>query len=447
MLEPNVKYTPNLAGLNIVYSAVGTGPPDLVWVPNFTSNVDAWWLFPQAVEFMGSMAAIGRLIQFDQPGSGGSDPLPPGSLPTMEQWMDDVRVVLDAEGVDRATLIAEDSAGPVALMFAATHPERTERLVLLNSFAKMERAPDYPWGFPPEDREGALDVWSDLWGTGRQLAITAPAYADNAELRRSFALVERLSAPPSVARALFEMITRIDVREVLPTVRVPTLILHRVGDPWIRIGHGRYLAEHIPGAELVELPGDAHYAGVLGDTKEIVGRIGEFVTGVHREAQDVDRVLATLLYTDIVDSTGRAAHLGDTAWRKLLDEHDRVAGRQIESFRGRLVKSTGDGVLATFDGPARAVRCARAMRDALGGFDIEIRAGLHTGEVELRGEDVGGIAAHVAARVMHSARPGEVLVSQTVKDLTIGSGIDYEDRGTHELRGVPGEWRLYVPVS
>ena len=447
VLEPNVKFTPNQAGLNIAYSALGTGPPDLVWVPNFTSHVDAWWLLPQAAEFIEGMISIGRLIQFDQPGTGASDPVPPDALPTMEQWMDDVRVVLDAEGVERATLIAEDAAGPVALLFAASHPERTERLVLMNTFARMERAPDYPWGYPPEARDRALDMWSEVWGTGRQLAITAPAYAADAELRRAYGLIERLSAPRSMTRALFEMISRLDVRDVLPSVRVPTLVLHRVDDPWIRIGHGRYLAEHIPNAELVELPGDAHYATILGDTKEIVARIGEFVTGVHREAHDVNRVLATLLYTDIVDSTGRAARLGDAAWRKVLDEHDRVAGRQIESFRGRLIKSTGDGVLATFDGPARAVRCARAMRDALGGFDIEIRAGLHTGEVELRGEDVGGIAAHVAARVMHSAGPGEVLVSQTVKDLTIGSGIDYEDRGTHELKGVPGEWRLYVPVS
>jgi class 3 adenylate cyclase len=443
VLEPNVKFTPNQAGLHVAYSALGQGPPDLLWVPNFTSHVDAWWLMPQGPRFIEGLADIGRLIQFDQPGTGASDSVAPDALPTMEQWMDDVRVVLDAEGVESATLIAEDSAGPVALLFAASHPGRTRGLVLLNSYARMERAPDYPWGFPPEIRAEGLEFWRRIWGTGDQLHITAPSYANDPEVRRVWGLVERLSASPTMARALFAMIAAIDVREVLPAVRVPTLVLHRVDDPWIRVGHGRYLAEQIPDAEFVELPGDAHYAYAFGDTDEVVARISEFVTGTPREALRTQRVLATLLYTDIVDSTRRAAQLGDAAWRKLLDDHDRLSSRQVKSFRGRIIKSTGDGILASFDGPARAVRCAHAIRTSLRALDIEIRAGLHTGEVELRGEDVGGIAANVAARVVGAAGAGDVLVSQTVKDLTIGSGIDYDDLGAHALKGVPGDWRLY----
>lgn len=439
-----MKFARNRSGLHIAYTTLGEGPPHLVWVPNFTSHVDAWWLLKPATRFVESMVRIGGLLQFDQPGTGASDPVPPDALPTMEQWMDDVRVVMDAEGIERATLIAEDAAGPVALLFGSSHPERVEGLVLMNSYARMERAPDYPWGFPPEIRERATDHWAAMWGTGEQLRITAPRYAHDAELRRSYALVERLSAAPSMARALFDMIPSVDVRDVLPAVRVPTLIIHRTDDPWIRVEHGRYLAEHIKGARYVELPGDAHYGYILGDTDEVVGRIAEFVTGAPREADDTERILATLLFTDIVDSTPRAVQLGDKAWRSLLDQHDATIRELVERYRGRPIKSTGDGFLATFDGPARAVRCAAAIREATRGLGVQIRAGLHTGEIELRGEDIGGVAVHVASRVAGRAGAEDVLVSQTVKDLTIGSGIDYDERGEHDLKGVPGPWRLYT---
>jgi class 3 adenylate cyclase len=441
--EPNVKFAKNTAGLNIAYTILGEKPPDLVWVPNFTSHVDGWWLVKPATSFIASMVGFGRLLQFDQPGTGASDPVPPDALPTMEQWMDDVRVVMDAEQVGRATLIAEDSGGPVALLFGAMHPDRVQGLVLVNSYARMERAPDYPWGFPPEIRNQAVARWSKMWGTGEQLRITAPRYADDPEMRRFFGLYERLAAAPSMARALFGMISQIDVRDVLPAVRVPTLVLHRRHDPWIHVEHGRYLAEHIPGARFIELAGDAHYAYAFGDTGEIVNHIAEFVTGVPRAAHDTERILTTLLFTDIVDSTQRAVELGDKAWQALLSQHDTAARDLVALYRGRVIKSTGDGLLATFDGPARAVRAAGAIRDATHRLGLIIRAGLHTGEVELRGEDVAGVAVHVAARVEAAAGGGDVLVSQTVKDLTIGSGIAYAERGEHALKGVPGTWRLY----
>lgn len=443
MLEPAVKFARNPAGLTIAYTVLGDGPPDLVWVPNFTSHIDGWRLFKTAIPFISSLAAMGRLLQFDQPGTGASDPVPPNALPTMEQWMDDVRVVMDAENVERATLIAEDSGGPVALLFSAMHPDRVERLVLINSYARMERAPDYAWGYPPEMRQKAVERWSQMWGTGEQLRITAPRHADDPETRRAFGQYERLAAAPSMARALFEMISQIDVRDILPAVRVPVLVLHCRHDPWIRVDHGRYLGAHIPGAQFVELAGDEHYAYAFGDTAEVVSRIAEFVTGMPHVARDTERILTTLLFTDIVDSTKRAVELGDRAWQSLLSQHDTAARSLVERYRGRVIKSTGDGLLATFDGPARAVRAAGAIRDATHRLGLVIRAGLHTGEVELRGDDIAGVAVHVAARVEAAAVGEEVLVSQTVKDLTIGSGILYDERGEHTLKGVPGLWRLY----
>jgi len=440
----DVRFARNPSGVLIAYSIAGQGPPNLVLVPNFTSHVDSWTLLDQAAAALASLSRVGRVLQFDQPGTGASDRIASDQLPTMEQWMDDVRVVMDAEGAEQATLIAEDSGGPVALLFAATHPERVRSLVIVNSYARIEKAPGYPWGFRPELREKALARWRTMWGTGRQLEMTAPAYAGDPAAVRRWGMIERISASPSMADALFRMICEIDVRDVLPAVRVPVLVLHRRDDPWVRIDHGRYLAGHIPGARFVELPGDSHYALSLGNVSEVVEHIVEFVTGVPRVVEVGERVLTTLLFTDIVDSTTRALELGDKAWRALLDRHDSVVQDLVGRFRGRVVKSTGDGSLATFDGPARAVRCAAAVRDATRSFDLVIRAGLHTGEVELRGDDVGGVAVHVAARVQTLASPGEVLVSQTVKDLTIGSGIEYHDRGEHELKGVPGAWRVYA---
>jgi class 3 adenylate cyclase len=443
-LEPNVRFVRNAAGLAIAYSALGSGSPELLWVPNFTSHVDALWIFDLAKPFLGGLSRIGRILQFDQPGTGASDRVAPDALPTMEQWMDDVRVVMDAEGVEKATLIAEDSGGPVALLFAATHPERVRSVVVINSYARMERAPGYPWGFPPELRPKALKRWAEIWGTGRQLEMTAPAYAADPAMLRKWAIIERMSASPAMAAALFRMISAIDVRDVLPAVRVPVLVMHHRADPWIRVEHGRYLAEHIPGAQYVELPGDAHYAYALGNVTNVMEHIAEFVTGVPRIVEDAERVLTTLLFTDIVDSTLRAVEMGDKAWRELLDRHDAIVKELVARYRGRIVKSTGDGSLVMFDGPARAVRCAGDIRAAMRTLGVVVRSGLHTGEVELRGDDIGGVAVHVAARVEALAGPDEVLVSQTVKDLTIGSKIEYDERGEHELKGMPGRWRVYA---
>lgn len=435
-------YAINSAGLHVAYWTVGDGPPDIVWVPNFVGSGDAFWLWEPMARYFRRLASMGRLTHFDCSGTGGSDPIEPGRIPTMEQWMDDIRVVLDAVGIERATLFAMDSGGPFATLFAATHPDRVAGLILAGAFARLERAPDYPAGWPPEARDQGIEFWLSIWGTGGQLEITAPDLAGDESAREWFGLVERIGGPPRMRRAIFEMITAIDIRDVLPAVRVPTLVVHRTGDRWIRVEHGRYLGEHIPGARYVELPGDDHYPFV-GDSDAILAEVREFVTGARDEHADEERVLATVLFTDIVDSTSRAAELGDRKWRDLLDRHDDGVRDALRRFRGREVKTTGDGFFATFDGPARAVRCARSISDLGRSLGVEIRAGLHCGEVEIRGDDVGGISVHVGARVAAMARPSEVLVSQTVKDLTIGSGLTFDDRGSHTLKGVPGEWRVY----
>lgn len=442
-----MKYVKNAAGLHIAYWTLGDSQPDLIWVPNFTGNADVMWQWEPLARFLGEVASLGRLVQFDSAGTGGSDPIEPDALPTMEQWMDDVRCVMDAEDIERATLLSMDSGGPVATLFAATHPDRCAGLMLFDSFARLEQAPDYPIGNPQNEREAALDGWEAVWGTGKQVNLTVPELADDEEFRAWCAFLERASGPYRMRRPIFEMISRLDVRDVLPAVRVPTTVVHRTGDRFIRIAHGRYLAEHIPGARFVEVPGTSHYP-FFGDTEPILREIREFVTG-SRESPDADdeRILATVLFTDIVDSTKRAVEIGDRRWREVLDRHDAIVRDSLQRFRGREIKSTGDGFLATFDGPARAVRCARAIRDVARSAGIDIRAGLHTGEIEIRGEDVGGLSVHVGARVSALAGGGEVFVSQTVKDLTIGSGLTFDERGAHELKGVPGEWRVYSVVD
>lgn len=428
--------------VNIAFFATGRPAPDIVFVPNWTSNIELFWEQGPFGRIIKPLASIGRVIAFDQPGTGISDPVALDELPTMEQWMDDVRIVMDAAGCERATLVAEGAAGPLAILFAATHPERTDGLVLLGSFARMMRDDGYPWGFPVDSLNKGIENWLAIWGTGRQLAISAPSVADDEQEVRVMGRAERHSASPGVARAYFRLIMELDVRHVLPAVRVPTLVIHRSGDRWIRIGHARYLADNIANAKLVEIPGEDHLF-LYRDTATVIAEIQEFLTGVRAVPDDTERVLATFLFTDIVDSTLRATEMGDRLWRETLDAHDRVVRVLLERFRGREVKATGDGFLATFDGPARAVRCAVAIRDEARRIGLEIRAGLHTGECEVRGEDVGGVAVHVAARVLGLARDGEVLISQTVKDLTIGSGLDLADRGLQVLRGVPGEWRVF----
>ncbi|MCA1840943.1 MAG: alpha/beta fold hydrolase [Actinomycetota bacterium] len=442
MSRPPIKYAKNAAGLNIAYWTLGDGPPDLVYVPNFVTNVDLLWLFEPVARILRRLASVGRLTEFDTSGTGVSDSIPVDELPTMEQWMDDVRVVMDAEGIERATLISQDSGGPVAALFAATHPDRTAGLVLLGSYARMLSAPDYPWGYPSERRTHALDEFLEMWGTGKQLQVTGPTVADDAAWQEWVGVMER-AVSVRMRRPLFEMLQSVDVRAVLPAVRVPTLVIHRQGDRYIRASLGRFLADNIEGAKYVELPGDDHY-WFMGDSGRIVDEIRNFVIGAREDPQETDRVLATLMFTDIVDSTGYAARLGDRRWRELLDRHDEVVRESLRHFRGQEVKATGDGFLATFDGPARAIRCALSLNQQMSSLGIELRTGLHTGEVEQRGEDLGGIAVHIGARVMAEAEPSEILVTGSVPPLVTGSGITFEDQGIRDLRGIPGEWRLFA---
>jgi class 3 adenylate cyclase len=438
---PETRYAKS-RDLNIAWSVGGAGPHDILHCSNWTSHVEAFWDWAPFARTIRRLATLGRVISFDLPGNGLSDPVSLDQLPTIEQWMECVRVVMDAAGSERAVLFASGAAGGLAIPFAATHPDRVSGLVLQDSFARLRRADDYPFGLPEAGIETGMRWFLDRWGTGRQLELTAPSLANDAYELNLMGRAERYSASPGVADAFFRMITDIDVRNVLPAVHVPTLVVHRAGDRWIRPQHGRYLADQVAGARYAEVPGDSSHA-CYGDTEAVINEIRSFLE-VLPEQSDVDRVLATILFTDIVDSTKRAAEMGDRKWREMLDRHDAVVRDHIERFRGRQIKTTGDGVLATFDGAARAVRCSVSIREAMRSLGIQIRSGVHSGEIELRGEDVGGIAVHAAARVAALAGSGEILASQTVKDLTVGSGLTFEERGSHALKGVPGEWPLYA---
>jgi class 3 adenylate cyclase len=440
-VQPETRYARSKDG-HVAYQIVGDGPRDLVFIPSWTSNVEAMWEEPSLARFLRCLARFSRLLCFDKRGTGVSDPVPLAALPTLEQWMDDVRTVMDAASSERAALLGHGEGGQMAMLFAATHPERTAALILGDTSARLVRDVDYPWGVPSDWVPRFLHLTEDFWGSGSTVDLVAPSAAHDERFRRWYARFERLAIGPRAAVAMSAFTLERDLRGVLPTIRVPTLVLHRAGDRFIRVGHGRYLAEHIPGAKYVELSGKDHLFYV-GDTEAVVGEIEEFLTGA-RPVPEIDRVLSTVLFTDIVGSTERAARLGDRAWRALLDTHHDIVRRELERHRGREVKTVGDGFLATFDGPARAIRCACAIRDGVRSLGIEIRAGLHSGECELMKDDVGGIAVHIGARVVASASPGEVLVSGTVKDLVAGSGLRFVDRGVHNLHGVPGAWRLFA---
>ena len=427
---------------DVAYQVIGDAPLDLVFIPSWLSNVEAMWEEASLARFLNRLGTFSRLLCFDKRGSGVSDPVTPGAVPTLEQWMQDVRVVMDAAQSERAVILGCAEGGPMAMLFAASYPERTRALILFDTAARMLRDDDYPSGFPAERLPRILDRLRDDWGTGNVADLLAPSMAHDAQFRRWLGRYERLSIPPQAHIPMYASHFEWDLRPALPSIRVPTLVLHRVGNRYIRVGHGRYLAEHIPGAKYAELPGEDHLFFV-GDTETVLAEIEAFVTGV-RPTPELDRVLATVLFTDIVGSTERAATLGDRAWHALLETHDGIVRRELERHRGREVKTTGDGFLATFDGPARAIRCACDIRDGLRPLGIEIRAGLHTGECELMDDDVRGVAVHIAARVAASAGPGDVIVSSTVKDLVAGSGIRFVDLGAHVLEGVPGGWRLFA---
>jgi class 3 adenylate cyclase/pimeloyl-ACP methyl ester carboxylesterase len=429
-------------GMSIAYRTRGSGPRDIVFVSNWFTNVEVSWEQPLFRPFFDQLATLGRLIVFDQPGTGASDPISLEAPPTLEQWSDSVRIVLDAAGSDQAVVVVQDVAFPTGALFAATHPTRTSALVVMGGWARFTRDVDYPEGLPPERGKALVQAGVEMWGTGEVQRVLNPDMPWNEEIRSALASMERLTASPRMARQMFNRLMDSDVREILPSVRVPTLVLHHKDDQMVPARLGRFVADRIPEARYVELPGRNHYMFV-GDWREPFAELRDFITGAPGEPLLDDRVLATVLFTDIVESTRHAAEVGDREWGALLDAHDAIVRSQLTRFRGREVKTVGDGFLATFDGPQRAIRGALSIRDALRPLGLSVRAGLHTGECEVRGDDVGGLAVHIGARVAAIASPGEVLVSSTLKDLVIGSGIEFTERGSHELRGVPGHWQLF----
>jgi class 3 adenylate cyclase len=407
-------------------------------VSNWFTNCELTPELPVIQGWLEAMTTLGRVIFFDQPGTGASDPVTLDALPTLEQWADSITAVLDDLGSAEAVLVTVDGAFSTGALFAATHPGRTAALVVLEGTA-----------FPPlaesrrEVGDDTFPVFLAIWGTGETQRVINPEMPWNEEIRAAFARHERLAASPRTVEQIMPLIGQLDVRDILSSVRVPTLVLHNAQDAIYPVEGGRYIAEHIPDAKFVELPGRNLYLFVEPDWRRCFEEISEFLTGT-RTTADEDQVLATVLFTDIVDSTRHAAEIGDRAWRTLLDAHDAVVRAQLARFRGREVNTAGDSFLAMFDGPQRAIRCAMSIRDAVKALGLEIRAGLHTGECELRGDGIDGIAVHIGARVCHLAGPSEVLVSGTVRDLVVGSGLPFDDRGTHELKGVPGEWRLFA---
>jgi class 3 adenylate cyclase len=428
---------------SIAYQVVGEGELDLVYVPGLASHLELFWEEPEYSRFLHRLASFSRLILMDRLGTGLSDRLPPNQVSTYEQRMDDIRAVMDAVGSERAAVLGWSEGAPLCAMFAATYPQRASALVMYGGMARLLRDEDYPVGMPSEAMDQFIEAIPTAWGQDEELLrLWAPSVADYPGPRRWWTRFGRHAVSPGAATALFETLRELDVRDILPAIRVPTLIVHRTGDTLIPVGHARHMAERIPDAKLVELPGEDHLWW-FGDQDAIVDEVEEFLTGA-RSVPESDRVLATVMFTDIVGSTERAAELGDGRWRDVLESHESITRRELRRFRGTEVKTTGDGFLATFDGPARAIGCARAIAEGVRPLGIEVRAGLHTGECEVMNGDVGGIAVHTGARVSDQAGPGEVLVSSTVKDLVAGSGIEFEDRGSHELKGVPGEWRLYA---
>jgi pimeloyl-ACP methyl ester carboxylesterase len=437
---PETRYAKS-GDVNIAYQVVGEGAIDLVLVPGFISHLEIDWDYPAHAYFLGRLASFSRLILFDKRGTGLSDR--PGGLPDLETRMDDVRAVMDAAGSERAALFGYSEGGPMCSLFAATYPERTSALVLYGTYAKRQDPDEeYPWVMTRDEREAYADEVEREWGS--ESDFSRYTTSQDEELIHWWQRRARASVSPGAARALILMNSQIDVRRVLPTIRVPTLVLHRQGDADANVGEGRYLAEHIVEARFVELEGDTHFPWV--DADQILDEIEEFLTGVRR-GPEPDRVLATVLFTDLVGSTERAAELGDRRWRAVLEKHHDVVRRELARFRGREVDTAGDGFLATFDGPARAIRCARGIVAAVRTLGFEIRAGVHTGEVEVVGDKLAGIAVHTGARVAGEALGGEVLVSSTVKDLVAGSGIEFEERGERELKGVPGRWQLYAVID
>jgi pimeloyl-ACP methyl ester carboxylesterase len=435
-----IQYARN-GDVHIAYTIVGDGPLDLIVVSGAITNLEVLWENPDYRRFHEELGTFARVILFDKRGMGLSDRVRVG---TLEERMEDVRAVMDAVGCESAALIGNSEGGPMSLLFAATYPDRTRALILCGAEVKEETTDDWPWGEATRAEFDEMITPENVvarWGQGRVAAYVVPSRKDDQQLREWFGRLQVQSASPMDGLAFMQMGFEIDVRHIVPSINVPTLITHRVDDEVCHVENGRWLAQHIPGAKYVELPGSTHVSWIDGD--DILAEIREFVTGV-REPEEPDRVLATVLFTDIVGSTERAGELGDRGWRSLLDRHHAAVRRELDRFRGREVDTAGDGFFAVFDGPARGIRCAGAIVEAVRSVGLDVRAGLHTGEVELAGDAVRGISVHTGARIASLADPGEVLVSGTVKDLIAGSGIELDDRGVHELKGIPGEWRVYA---
>ncbi len=440
MSAPPIQYAAN-GDVHLAYQVLGDGPLDLVFVAGAITNLDVLWEMSDYRRACERLASFSRLILFDKRGMGLSDRVRVG---TLEERMDDVRAILDAVGSKTTVLMGVSEGGPMSILFAATYPERTRGLVLCGAEVKEETTDDWPWG---EATREEFEEWMDMegvlarWGKGLGADLFAPTRKGDPQLREQFGRLQVQSATPHDAVAFMRMAFEIDVRDVVPAVTAPTLIVHRVGDKICSVENARWLSRNIEGSRYVELPGENHLPFIDGD--DILDEVQEFLTGV-REPVAPDRMLATVLFTDVVGSTDRARELGDRRWRDLLERHNDIVRRDLERFRGVEIDTAGDGFFATFDGPARAIRCARSIVENVRGVGLDVRSGLHTGECELGAGSVRGIAVHTGARVASLASPGEVLVSSTVKDLVAGSGIEFTDRGVHELKGIPGEWRLYA---
>lgn len=438
-MTPEIKYARN-GDVSIAYQVLGDGPVDIIYVPPFVSNLELQWQEPQQARYLERLASFSRLVMFDKRGTGLSDRT---GIATLEERMDDVRAVMDAVSLERAVVFGTSEGGAMSLLFTATYPERVQALILYGGYARQVAAPDYPEGISTEIAKDRIEVLRSRWGQGVMASFMAPERAADPMFLERQARWERLSASPGAVVALYQMICEIDVRHLLTAIKVPTLILHREGDP-AHAPQSRFLGHHIPGARMVELPGKEYYP-FFGDQDAIFGEIEEFLTGT-RSRSDVDRVLATVLFTDTIDSTRRAVELGDREWRELLESHHTLIREELKRFRGREIDTAGDGFFAAFDGPARAIRAAVAIVDKLLKLGIRVRAGIHTGECDVMDNKLSGVAVHTGARVASLAGPGEVLVSSTVRDLVAGSGLRFGDRGVHQLKGIPGGWQLYSVI-
>jgi pimeloyl-ACP methyl ester carboxylesterase len=439
LMVPETQYVES-GGYHIAYQVVGDGGTDLMVIPGFASHLEAAWEEPRYERWFRRMASFSRLILIDKRGTGLSDRVQNDDLPTLEERMQDVKSVLDAIGSIRTAFFGISEGGATAALFAASNPDRTTALVLSGSWARAFRGPDYPWGFEASEFQQLLNNLQNSWGKSSSAPIGAPSLAHDVDFTSWWARFQRQSASPGAAAGIVRMAFEGDVRHVLPAISCPTLVLHRTNDPFVDIHHGRYLAEHIPGARMVELDGGDHLHYV-GDTEVADNEVELFLTGTKASAV-VQRVLATVMFTDIVGSTKLATELGDQRWQELLEEHNKIVRREIERHDGIIVNTTGDGFLARFDGPARAVRCAQAAHGAVSGLGLQIRSGLHVGEVQIGQDDISGIAVHIGARVMASANAGETRVTSTIRDLVVGSGLGFIDLGQHELKGIPGSWTL-----